>query len=145
MIFARRRCRVSSVLALSTAKGVPFAVGVGERLERRLGFRVFGERVGELSRDVHLARRGVEFDLDIELVAGGDPGPLAHLGADRQHERAAHPGDRGAVGVARQRHPHRGAVAPAERGDDVVGHVDSGGGLAAELNRGWELHFASFP
>src|SRR6476661_4132242 len=55
-------------------EGMPGLVAVRERVERSPGggLRVEGGR--EIGRDAHFARRRIELDIDVDLIAAGDAG-----------------------------------------------------------------------
>src|SRR6185295_2088725 len=65
---------------------------------------------------------------------------LADLGADREHELAAHHRDAGPVGVARDRGPDSRPLARPEALDDPGRDLDSRGGLARRHQGGAKLH-----
>ena len=98
------------------------------------------ERGGEIGRHGDLAGRGVELDVDVHLIARGNAGARAVLGAHRQHEHPVHGGHRGAVGVPADGDAHRRTLARPEGGDDLGRHADAGGRLTAELDRRLESH-----
>src|SRR6185503_15651771 len=89
---------------------------------------------------LHLARGGVELDVDVHVLARGDAGRLAVLGAERYEAATTHHRDRRAVGVPADGDPDRSAPAGTQRGDDVVRDGHAGGRLAAELDLGAKPH-----
>jgi hypothetical protein len=107
---------------------------VGEPLERLARCRVALERRGQLGRNVELARRRVQLDPDLDLVAGRDARLLAHRRADREQELTPHPCHRRLIAVAAERHPDARPVAATERGDDLLRHPDPGRRLAIKLH-----------
>src|SRR2546430_3968245 len=119
----------------------PFlAVRVGQPVEAGPGLLVLGERRRQVSGHGDLARAAVQGDVDVNLIAGGHAGPGPVLRAQRDEEPAAHPGDRGPVGVAADRHRDRRTVTRAQRRDHVLRDLDPGRGLAAQLHRRAESH-----
>jgi hypothetical protein len=100
---------------------VPLLLAEGQPVEETARVGVVGERLREVRRNLDLAWLGVELDLDIQLVAGGDPGERAVLSADSQQVPVATGRDRAAEGVRADRDANRRLLARAERLDDVGG------------------------
>src|SRR5215211_4926880 len=71
----------------------PLFVAVRQAVEETLCLWHPAERGLEVGRHRHFAGLGVEFEVDVHLVAGGDSRLLTHRCADRKHEAAAHRGD----------------------------------------------------
>src|SRR5688500_15217248 len=69
---------------------VPRLVAVRQAVEGAPRVRLGVEGGGQVGRHGHLARGGVELHLDVHLVAPGDPGAGAVLGADADHVHPAH-------------------------------------------------------
>ena len=111
-----------------------------EGREVGLGGRIAREGVGEVGGQGKLARCGIELDVDVDLVAARDVGFFAVLGADTDHEDAAHHGDGVAIGVAIDRDPHRRTFSSAERLNDLIGHLNAGRGFATLQQAGAEFH-----
>lgn len=74
-----------------------------QRLEGLPRFRIKLERFRQVGRHGHLARRGIELDVDVHLVAAGDTGAGAILRAHPDHEHPAHGHHSAAVGVTLDR------------------------------------------
>src|SRR5690606_13297611 len=91
------------------------------------------QRSREVLRHLHLARRRVQFDVYVKLIAARDSGPGTVVGAQADHELAAHGGDRAAVGVSVERDGHRRALAGAKGLHDPWRNLDAGC-VAASLN-----------
>jgi hypothetical protein len=98
------------------------------------------ERGREICRHAHVTGLTVRFDVDVDLVAGGNPGGLAVLRTERHHEAAAHRRNGGPVDVVADRDRDRGTFAGAEPRDDLVGHREPGRCLAAQRYRRPEPH-----
>jgi hypothetical protein len=101
---------------------------------------MFLEGTRQIGGDDELAGLGVQFELDVDLIACGHPGLVAHRGADRELKLAPHPRDRRLIAVAGDRHSHAWPVAAVERGDDVIGDGNPGCGPAVGLDGAAELH-----
>ncbi len=115
---------------------MPPPLAVGQAVEVSPGPGLAIEGLGEVVRHSHLARFGVELDVDIDFVPGGDTGSFTVLCADREHENSTHRGDGAAVGVTLDRDPNRWLLAGSEALHHLERNLDPGGGLAAELDRG---------
>jgi len=85
---------------------------------------------GEVRGHCHLARRGVEFEFDVRLLAACYRGAAAVLPAERDHEGAAHHGHGARIGVAVDGDADGHPFAGAEPGDDLSGNLDAGDVLA---------------
>lgn len=120
------------------------AVGVRHALEVGPGRVVTGERFGQVGGHLDFARRGVELQVDLDLVPGGDPSRRPVLCAQRDEEPPAHPGHRGAVGVAPDGDPDRRALALAQLGDHLLRDLNTGRGLAVQLDGRTESHGAEY-
>jgi len=88
------------------------------------------ERACEVGRDGDLARLGIEFDVDFDLVARGDPCRRAVLCAERHEAASAHRRDCCAVAVATDRHVDRRTLTRTQCDHDRFGNDDRGRGLA---------------
>ena len=126
------RGHVPSLLLLDNASNVFFA------------FASFLSAAAKSFGTLDHAGRRVELDVDVDHVAAGDLGPGAVLGADSDHEPAAHRGDRVPVrepvdGDA-DRRPFPGAEALDHGGRDL----EAGRRLACLLERGAEPHAGAF-
>src|SRR5947209_7414499 len=118
----------------------PLLVAIGQPIEEPLGVRITVERVHEVRRHAHLARLGVEFNVDIHLVTGGDTGSLADLCTDREHELPADRRDAAAISVTVDRDADRWPLARPEALNDLCRNSDTGGGLAAQLDDSTKSH-----
>src|SRR5690606_24707110 len=83
--------------------------------------------LGEVLRYLDLARRGVQLDVYVQLIATRDSGLRAVVGAQADHELAAHGGDRAAVRVTVQRDGHRRALPSAKGLHDFRRNIDASG------------------
>jgi hypothetical protein len=119
---------------------VPKLLAVGEPVEEAPGVRITVERFLEVAGDRYLARLGVEFDVDLDLIPGGDPGTQAVLSADADHELTAHGRHGAAVGVAVDRDAYRRLFAPTQARDDFRRNPDASRGLAGKQDRGMKSH-----
>src|SRR5690606_14323987 len=108
-------------------KHVPRLVRVRQLVERRPGGRFGVQRRGEVLRYLDLARRGVQLDVYVQLIATRDSGLRAVVGAQADHELAAHGGDRAAVRVTVQRDGHRRALPSAKGLHDFRRNLDASG------------------
>jgi hypothetical protein len=102
------------------------------------------ERVHEVGRQDHFPRVGVEFDIDVHLVTGGDPGAFADFRANADHELATHGGHAAAIGVAVDGDANRRPLARPEARHDSRWHPNASGGLATLQNGGVKPHNVSF-
>jgi SAM-dependent methyltransferase len=96
------------------------------------------EGMHRVGGDDDLAGLRVELDADVDLVAGADAGAAPVRGAERDHELAAHHGDRAPIGVAAHGDSDRQPLDCPQVGDDLGWHSEAGGGLAAEQDDGTE-------
>ena len=71
-------------LGVVDAQHEPTLLTVGEAVEEALGIGLGGQCGSEVVGHSHLARRRVELQLDVDLVARRDAGRLAVLGAQRR-------------------------------------------------------------
>ena len=119
------------VVRAGDLEGVPALVRVRELVERRLrgGVAHRARRPGSGGLD-DLARRRVELELDVDLLAAADARRAAMLRAHADHVRAAQHRDRVAVRVAVDRHVDRRALAGAERLDRLRRDLEAHRGLA---------------
>jgi hypothetical protein len=88
------------------------------------------DRAGRSSPSAALWRR---LDVDRDLLARRDPGPVAHLGACGDQALAVHDPDARRVAVAVDRDPQQRPLRRPERGEDLLRHRDRGGGLRPRL------------
>ena len=120
------------------------AVGERQAVEGRAGRLVPREGRREVGRRLHLARLGIGFEIDVDLLAGRHAGRGPVLRAQRDEEPAVHPGDRRAVGVAADAHPYRRALALSQPGDHLLRDLDPGRRLAVQFHRRAESHKAEY-
>jgi len=96
-----------------------------DKRRKPLGIGITLECLDQVRRQSQLSwcgvERGVELDLDIDLVTRGHAGVLAILSAHRQHVAPAHPGHGAAVIVAVDGDPNRRALARPKALHDILG------------------------
>src|SRR3954453_4941568 len=73
-------------LGAGDAVGVASLVAVGQRVEPGLCRLVLGQRLRQLRRYVHRARRVVQIDVDVDLVTGRDARAGPVLGTHARDE-----------------------------------------------------------
>jgi poly(glycerol-phosphate) alpha-glucosyltransferase len=127
-------------LRLGDRARVLLAVAVRQLLPRGRRDRIRRERVGEVLRNLHLARRVVPHDRDLHHLTSGDTGRGAVLRAHADQVPAAHHRRRVAVAVAAvERHDDRHPLA-AELGDHIVGDLDPDVVAALQQGGGERAH-----
>src|SRR5438128_1342596 len=77
----------------------PLLGAFGQLVEEALGIRITVESVPEVGGHRHLARLGIQFDLDIHLIASLNTSQLAVLCADGEQELPPHRSHSASVGV----------------------------------------------
>ena len=120
-------------------------VAIGETFKDPGRLRTGGKSRVEVVRYAHLPRFGVEFDVDINLVAGCNTGTVPYLRADSKQKLSAHGRDTAAVGVSVYRHPNRRPPARSQGRNEFFWNPNPGGGLAVQLDCGPKLHTPGSP
>jgi len=116
-------------------------VAVGKAVEELLCRGISAQCHRKIVGDGHLAWRGVELEVHINLVAGGYSRAGSVFPANRQHELSTHRGHRAAVGVpAVQGHGHGRLLAGAKTGDNIGRNLESGRRFAGEQEGAAESH-----
>jgi len=127
-------------LAAGDLEDMPGLVAVRQTVERVTGFWRGVERGGKIGWHSSLARRRIELDVDVDLVAAADLGSGAIVCVDAHHEYAAHHGDGAAVGEAIDGDADGWALARSEGGYDILRDLDAGGSAGALDDRGSKSH-----
>jgi hypothetical protein len=125
---------------LVNCQDVPLFVTEGQPFKELPGFRVAVEGGGKVRRHSYFSRRGIQFEVYFYRVTGGDPGPLAVLGAERQHELAAQGCYGAAVGVTPDSNSHSRALARTQAFHHLRWNRDAGSSLAAQQDSRMKFH-----
>jgi hypothetical protein len=140
-----RRRRVSGRLASSIQVTYSRLWLKGEAGEVAPGVGVGLEGGGQVGGHCHLARLGVQLEVDVDLIPGGDPGAGAVPGVEGQEVLVAVDGHRAAVGVLADGDQHLGALGVAQGGHRLGGDAQPGRRLAEQLDGRPESHGSSMP
>ena len=116
-------------------------LAVGQAIEQSLCLGIAVEGSLKVFGQGHLARLGVQLEVDVQHLAGLDAGDLALLVAHPDHELAADHRHCAAIGVtAVDGHPDRGPLVGTKPFDDLWRDLDPRGGLARGQKLGTKSH-----